>query len=972
MRKPVVFLLAIIILCAGMFSYSSGAEESISWTEEELLFMEEHPVIRVGVDPEFVPFEFIDSDGEYKGIAADYLAIISEKTGLQFEIEKGLTWPEAFDKAVNGDIDMVPAISMTEERQQYFLFTEPYYHFKRVIVTRDTEADIFGIEDLEGLTVAVQRNSSHHSYLIAHKGINLSLYDSVELALTAVANGTERAYVGNLATSNYLIRSTGLTNLKFIAFEAEKEQAIYMAVRQDWPELISIFNKALDTITQEEKIAINNRWIELVQETTDYGPLLEIIFLIGALGAIVLGVSFFWIQRLRKEVKMREKIQKDLEIAKREADEANEFKSSFMARMSHEIRTPLNAITGMAYLLKKSGLSLTQTMYADRITQASHNMLSIINDILDFSKIEAGKVELEITSFSMDQVLQDVVNIVSYKIEEQKIGFRISKDPQMANWYFGDSKRIEQILLNTLNNAAKFTAQGEVSLDVRLIAKENDWYHLSFTVKDTGIGMTEEQVKNLFQPFTQGDNTITRRFGGSGLGLSIVKNLLDMMGGEVQVFSTPNEGSTFIIHLSLEVDREKEQEYMKNMAANHFKDLRVLVLEKTGSNMNLIEKYLGSYGISCELTSSQNSAVSMLEAADGKFAQGFDLLIVDYETPEEGGFSFVESLRKNPGIRHKPKVMMLIPMMREDLFDQLEQYHVDVGVGKPILPSILFNGILDVFRLRAVSASQPSENPEREGQKSLPLGDYTVLLVEDNKTNQLIASSLLQQEGIKVLVADNGKIGVEMYEDHEHEIDVILMDLHMPVMNGYEAASEIRKQSSEVPIIALTADVILGVKEKCEESGIHHYISKPFQPDRFLRTIADLLEERNSRKREKERTEEKEKVLDQVSSVLNREMGLRNMGGNEELYRRVLREYTEENKDILEMLHSALHEKRYEDGAQIAHKIKSSSGSIGATLLYEAGGSLQKSFQEGREPGISEKMKAFDALFKKFLDEVES
>jgi two-component system sensor histidine kinase/response regulator len=286
-------------------------------------------------------------------------------------------------------------------------------------------------------------------------------------------------------------------------------------------------------------------------------------------------------------------------------------------------------------------------MYIDRIIQAANSMLSIINDILDFSKIEAGKVQLEITSFSMDQVIQDVVNIVSYKINEQGIGFRLSKDPFVPNWFFGDSKRIEQILFNVMNNAVKFTSEGEVSLEIRLVAKENNKYHISFTINDTGIGMTEEQINRLFAPFEQGDSSINRHFGGSGLGLSIVKNLVDMMGGEIKVFSTPGEGTTFIIQLSLDIDIEKEESYVKTLSGGHFKNIRTLVLEKSGANMNLIESYLGSYGMYCDLTSTEASALSMLEAADGKFAKPFDLFIIDYDTPAEGGFRFVERIRNN-------------------------------------------------------------------------------------------------------------------------------------------------------------------------------------------------------------------------------------------------------------------------------------------------------------------------------------
>jgi two-component system, sensor histidine kinase and response regulator len=845
--KKIFPLLFILIIITPIMSATCNTQNNIiSWTEGEMAFMDAHPVIRLGVDPKFVPFEFFDEDGEYKGIAADYLSLISKKTGLEFDIARGLTWPEAYELALAGDVDALPAISKTAEREQHFLFSLPYFYFKRVIVTQNTDPDIADINDLSGLAVAVQRNSSHHSYLLSFPNINLSLYDSVEAALASVAAGTERAFIGNLATTNYLVHSNALTNLKFIVFEAEKEQSLHFAVRKDWPELVSIINKTLDNISDEEKIAISNKWIEFKSEV-NYGPIIRIILIIGSILAGIMTVSFFWIIRLRKEIRKRKMIQVDLEKAKGEAEEANEFKSSFMARMSHEIRTPLNAITGMAYLLKKTEISLTQSMYIDRITQASNNMLSIINDILDFSKIEAGKIELEITSFSLDHVIQDVVNIVSYKIEEQEIGLKISKDSKVPNWFFGDAKRIEQVLLNILNNAAKFTNDGEVSLDIKLMAKENEKYHLSFTITDTGIGMTEEQVKRLFQPFIQGDSSINRRFGGSGLGLSIVKNLVEMMGGEIKVYSTPGKGSTFIIHLSLNIDKEKEEMYKKTLSvsAKHFKDVRTLVLEKTGASMNLINSYLGAFGMHCEMTSSRDSALSMLEAADGNFSKPFDLFIVDYDTPAEGGFKFIELLYNNKKISKMPKLIMLLPMMREDLFDKLDEYGIDLGIGKPIIPSILLNGILDIFKLKAVSASQPSAKKDKSLTKLDK--DPTVLLAEDNKTNQLIAKSLLQRAGIKSIVANNGKEAVELYQQHKDSIALILMDLHMPVINGYEAAQEIRKISSGIPIIAMTADVVTGVREKCEQSGIYQYISKPFEPDHFIQTIKDIITQKKGR-----------------------------------------------------------------------------------------------------------------------------
>ncbi len=956
-KKSLAFcsvLLSLIIL-TGITTPCFASENGINWTEDELAFMEEHPTIRLGVDPGFLPFEFIDEDGVYKGIAPDYLDLISEKTGLQFEVVKGLTWPEAYDMALAGELDALPAIGKTSDREEHFLFSEPYYRFKRVIVTRDTDTSISGLKDLEGMTVAVQRNSSHHSYLLSYPKINLSLYDSVEAALTAVATGSEKSFVGNIATTNYLIRSNGLTNLRFVSFEAEKQEALYFAVRKDWPELVSIFDKAVGTITQSEKIAISNRWVDLDTDM-DYGPIIRILIIVGIFILVVITVSFFWIVRLRKEIQRRKQIQLDLEKAKQEAEDANEFKSSFMARMSHEIRTPLNAITGMSYLLKKTEITLTQNMYIDRITQAANSMLSIINDILDFSKIEAGKVQLEITPFSMDQLIQDVVNIVSYKIDEQKIGFQLSKDSQVPNCFFGDSKRIEQVLLNVLNNAAKFTSSGEVSLDVRLVARENDTYHISFTIKDSGIGMTEEQLNKLFTPFEQADSSINRRFGGSGLGLSIVKNLVEMMGGEVKVFSTYGEGTTFIIQLPLNIDKEKEALYEKAFSGNHFKNLRALVLEKSGANINLIESYLGSFGIQCELTSSESGAINMLVAADGKFAKAFDLFIVDYDTPAEGGFKFIEKIRKDDKIARLPKLMMLLPMMREDLFDKLNEYGIDIGIGKPIIPSILLNGILDIFKLKAILGSQPSESRETPSSKLDKA--YDVLIAEDNKTNQLIAKTILEQEGMSTIIANDGKEAVDLYKKHEDKIDLVLMDLNMPVMNGYEAAEKIRELSGRVPIVALTADVILGVRDKCQQSGISHYISKPFDPDNFIGTIKDILLINESQ-------------VEEDGIVLDRQLGLKNMGGNEELYDQVLIEYLKENQDTLDKLEGAIREKSYADAAQLVHKVKGSSGSIGARSLQEVSASLQKALNEENEDEIVLLHDRFSKIFMVLLGELE-
>ncbi len=594
LKKWFAFVTAVFIMIATFNIIVFGLDESkIEFTEEEKTFIASHPEIHLGVDPQFIPYEFFDTDGGYKGIASDYIELLRQRTGLNFVVEKGLTWNEAYEKGVLKELDVLPCVSKTEDRESHFLFTSPYYSFQRVIVINENNQNIMNLNDLKNRKVAVQQNSSHHGFLKTKPNIELSLYKTVEEAIHGVSVGTEEAFVGNLATTTYLMKSEGITNLQYILIDSEDKQYLYFAVRDDWPVLVNILNKGLVSITKEEKIFIDNKWLGRANKA-DYSVLVNILTLVGAAVILVFSVSIFWIAKLKKEIKIRKKTEEDLNIAKEdaeaakteaeqareEAEQANQFKSTFLARMSHEVRTPLNAITGMTYIIKKTDLNATQKLYLEKISRGTKDMLSVINDILDFSKIEAGKIELERLSFNLDEVIEDVVNIVSYKIEEQKIDFSMHRDTELPNYFWGDPKRMQQILLNLLNNAVKFTNEGAVSIRIRFVAKVKDEYVIEISVTDTGIGMTPKQLEELFTPFTQGDATITRRFGGTGLGLSIVKSLVEMMGGSIKVYSEIGEGSTFSVTFTFESDKDKDYEERRDKASLYFKNIRVLVVEK--------------------------------------------------------------------------------------------------------------------------------------------------------------------------------------------------------------------------------------------------------------------------------------------------------------------------------------------------------------------------------------------------------
>ena len=728
-----IFSLTMLALSSTALAAENSPKPQLLLTQKEQDFIRDHPVIHLGVDPTFVPYEFIDTDGQYKGIAADYIALICEKTGLIMEVKKGLTWTEAYEMAVQGKLDALPCVGETAERERYFLFSDTYFTFQRAIFVNEDNKDIRSFEDLSGKTVAVQMNSSHHSYMTQFPEVKLSLYPTVEAALHAVSNGTEIAFVGNFATTSYLAKSLGVSNLKYIPIDvsaSDLSQSLHFAVRKDWPELVSIINKALASITTQQRTQINNKWID-VEGAVDYTFVLRVIGIAGLTLAAVLAVSYFWIIRLRKEIAKRKKAQEELTIAKEEAVSANQVKSLFLARMSHEIRTPLNAILGMAYLMKKTDLTATQGMYLDKLTQASRNMLGTINDILDFSKIEAGKITIEKVPFDLDKILQRIISIESVKVEEQGIELAVNKDPNVPSMFLGDPLRIEQILLNLINNAVKFTEHGMVKVSISCDAADGVDRVVTFIVSDTGIGMPPEQLEHLFIPFDQGDSSISRRFGGSGLGLSIVKCLTDLMGGQISAASEKGQGSAFTVQIPLEVDAIQESAKNARMSSDCFRNTRALIFLKTESTRTQLEQSFRSFGIQHEFVETEQQLRAKLDDVAAKLEAPYQILMIDYATPLNGGIELFKRFKAERRISDESKSILLVPMMREDLFEELESAGIDIGIAKPIIPSVLYNAIIEVLKIKP-----PEEklHPHKENQLIAP-HPYRLLLVEDNKTN---------------------------------------------------------------------------------------------------------------------------------------------------------------------------------------------------------------------------------------------
>jgi len=983
MRKASALLLGILILSlvvgefgAPALAAQSGPESNLDLTIEERAFLRDHPVIHLGVDPAFVPYEFIDSDGTYKGIAADYIALIQERTGLNMVVTTGLTWTEAYEKAVNGEIDVLPCVGQTAEREKYFLFSEGYFTFHRAVFFNEETKGINRFEDLYGKTVAVQMNSSHHSYMKQFPEVTLNPYPTVEQALGAVSSGLETAFIGNLATSSYLAKSIGITNLKYITIETDPDdesQSLHFAVRKDWPELVSILNKALASITKEERTQINNKWIG-VESTFDYADIIRVIEISGGVVVLIVVVSYFWIIRLRKEIKKRREAQQALVAAKEEAEQANEIKSLFLARMSHEIRTPLSAIMGMSYLMKKTELSVTQGLYLDKLTQAARNMLGTINDILDFSKIEAGKITIERVSFDLDQVLQRIINISSVKAEEQGIELAMDKDAELPSFFLGDPLRIEQILLNLVNNAVKFTSHGFVRISVREKSREGANRLVELSVSDTGIGMSKEQLEHLFIPFDQVDSSISRRFGGSGLGLSIVKSLTELMNGKVTVTSEPGEGSTFTVCLPLEVDTRPERNEIKQMAADCFRRIRALVMDSNESYGMQLAQHLRAFGITTDLASVEQEASKLVRKAAEEEEKPYNLIVVDFAVSIDAGTAFVKKLCHSPYSNPDCKYIAVLPMSHDELREEMESAGVDFSILKPIIPSVLYNGIIEIFDISPPELQRPVPITEDQSMQR----HYAILLVEDNKTNQFIAKTILEQAGMQVSIASNGEEGCRYYEAHRGEINLILMDLHMPVMDGYAASSCIRANDADIPIVAMTADAIAGVEEKCRSHGIYQYVSKPFEPEQLIATIHSILKDQKpladgmEQPQERAESDASDATEGAENNALNTADGLKRIGGDESIYRLVLGAFAEENQTVGAELKHVVDEREFDKAVQIVHKVKSSSGSIGATGLHDTAAELQKALQEHEETVTAQLHDSFQTQLAQLLREIRN
>ena len=899
-----LILIVGMLLCLANVVY---AEESQLFSKEEYQFFEEHQTVRLGIDPKFMPFEFLDEQGIHTGIAADLLSLISERTGLSFTYDPTLSWTETISQAREGTIEVLSAVGYTREREEYLSYLPAYIHFQRAIIVQKSNTSVTSFSDLLGRQVAVQRGSSHEGLLTSYPSITPRLYDTVEEALLAVNHGEEVAFVGNEATSVYLSRLLGLTELTIIPITEDAEQTLHIAVQRSEPILESILRKGLDSISDAERAQILNKWIRY-ETRIDYWPIIRIAIVIAIIIILAFALSSYWIVRLKKAIHEKEE-------AQMRAEEADREKSRFLARISHEIRTPLNGVRGMSFLLEKTLLSTDQKRYVQSIATATQTMQQIINDILEYSRLEENKITFESVPFHLDDVLENCVSIEQYLIQQKGLDLRIAEEANVPKRFIGDPTRLSQILINLMNNAVKFTEHGSITLSIASKDKAETTCTLIMNVSDTGIGMSKEQLDTIFTPFVQADETIHRKYGGSGLGLSIVKELVEKMQGKLEVESNPDEGTRFTVSLPMQLNTDQEE---KSQTSVDFSSLRALLVIQDRMLYDRLALVFSEYKMQHEGVTSFNLAIKALEET-----HDYDLLVMEYRTSMVLPDKLCKLLSEQTAYR--PKLLVISHDQMEPEKERL--LSCDLVIMLPLINSVLFNGLLQLFGTNTPSLQTTKTMVQKEQNAS-----FTVLVVEDNATNQIIAKELLEQIDATVYLASNGKEGYERFLEHEDIIDCILMDLHMDVMDGYESSKLIREKNQEVPLLITSADLISSVLSRCKEIGVTEVIGKPYAPEELQKKVLYYSGIYASKM-----------ALDDTPIDFQR--GILQLGGNVNAYKTVLNAFIGETSSLIEALKEAWSSHDWKKVAELAHRAKGSCGAIGATGAQKLCARLQKQLE---------------------------
>lgn len=1192
------------------------------------------------------PFEAVNDRGESEGLTIDYLELVRKRLHITYEVISKSAWHELVAAAKQNEIDILPGLTATVDRDKYLNFTKPFMDIPRVLITRSGRDHVKSLDDLAGKPVAVVKNFAIHEWLArAYPALELRPYDSPEQALEAVAFGRVDGYVSDLASAAYLIDRLGLSDLQ-VASHVPTTTELTIGVREDWPELLTIMNKAIATITPEEHAAIRNKWIVLKStgiSMQQMGAAISVVVVASVLITLLLGN-----RRLRREVDARGLIEKALRVSEQQyrqlfnntsdatflmdvnahgqctfaslnpagervtgissdevvgkkpedlfeenvaevmkencrrsfaegtpvsfeqtidagkgrfhfyttlvplrdpsgaiqriagvarditerkrveemrleheahleeivnqrtsalvksemrvrsivetvvegivtidergtvetfnqaaarifgyaseevcgrnvkmlmpepyhsrhdgfirryldtgdphvigkgrevegkrkdgstfplhlsvgefssggvrhftgilrditesrrifqeladakvaADAASRAKSDFLANMSHEIRTPLNAIIGFSNLALKTEMTQKQKDYIAKINNQGISLLGIVNDILDSSKIEAGRLELEQTDFDLDEVLNTVASAVSQRAHDKNLEFLYHMPFDVPRSLVGDPLRLGQVLVNLAGNGVKFTDKGELDISVAVQEKTGGRTKLLFRVRDTGIGMTEEELSKLFRAFRQADSSTTRKYGGTGLGLSISKRLVEMMGGQIWAESEFGKGSTFCFTAWFGLSAVGQKRPLAVPA--RLLDLRALVVDDNPTVRAVLARAVDDLGLIAEVAASGLEAIAAVRQRDA--ARPFDLVLMDSEMPEMDGYTATYLIRTDTSLQHMPAVLIVTATGTEEEYVRVTESGAAGLLTKPISASALFDAIVRLFVPEPIASAQKSTiSPET----ARDLAGARVLLVEDNEMNQQIATELLTSTGMIVDIAKDGREAVDLLTRTEAELpyDMVLMDIQMPNMDGYEATRLIRLDPdlSDLPIIAMTAHAMDEEKRRCLVAGMNDHITKPIDSEVMFSKMSQWLHRRVSRDAggppPVQVGEPGEMEIPDIPGIEVYD-GLRRVARNKKLYVKLLQKFATEYERMASKIDEVLTQGDNSTAERLAHTAVGVAGNIGAVSVQISAAELENALRSNdSSENIREILKRFAEAIQRVVANIKT
>ncbi|PLA73455.1 hypothetical protein CYQ88_11100 [Hydrogenovibrio sp. SC-1] len=646
---------------------------------------------------------------------------------------------------------------------------------------------------------------------------------------------------------------------------------------------------------------------------------------------------------IRTDITENKQITEELEEALKKADIATQAKSDFLANMSHEIRTPMNAIIGLSDLCLRTNLTMQQRDYIDKVHSAGKSLLGIVNDILDFSKIEAGKLQIEHTRFCIDDVIDHLWVIVADKARDKGLELLYSRTSDVPLFVNGDPLRLGQILVNLVNNAIKFTEKGEVVIYLRKMNSASNVVELEFIVEDSGIGMTEEQQSHLFTSFTQADTSTTRKYGGTGLGLTISKQLVNLMNGEIWVESEFGKGSRFCFTVEFGIEDDQEQRQLL-LAKPELQGVSVLVVDDNKAAREILQTYLESFSFSPTSVATGSEALELIQSAD----KPYELIIIDCRLESENGFDVAKQVvEATTEYQSAPKIVLISGFSQSELDEVAKTDYIDAFLRKPICPSALFDTILNVFGKESYIKNAAIENPQKEIKGLSEVQGAHILVVDDNEINQQVAEELLKQARFYVDVANNGKEALEMLESSHY--DIVLMDIQMPVMDGYEAIQKIRlnQKYKTLPVLAMTANVMKEDQEKAIDAGMNDHIAKPINPNQlFDNLIKWIPHAKRELPQATYNTPQQGEVKLDIPG-LDIEQGLARVAGNVDAYQKMLRKFVDnQGESIIKIRQGIEAGVEQKELVILAHTLKGVAGNIGATRLFEVTSKLEAALRQ--------------------------